>query len=183
MQENQFKKIIYTLSIVIPIVVVFLFSFHLEGYDTTFLPPIYATTNGITALVLIGALVAIKNKNIKLHQKLIKVALGLSVLFLALYVARHITSSEIIFGDLDGDGLLDDNEKSVLGVSRFVYYFILITHIALSVIVIPLVLFAFMRGTLNQIQKHKKIVRFAFPVWLYVAITGVIVYLMIYPYY
>lgn len=183
MQENTFKKIIYTLSIVVPLVVVLLFKLDIEGYNTNFLPPIYATTNGITAILLLAALWAIKNKNVELHKKLIQVSLGLSLLFLALYVTRHITSSEILYGDSNFNGILEDSEKSAVGWYRTLYLTILITHIAFSVVVIPFVLFAYMRGILNQIEKHKKIVRFAFPIWLYVAITGVLVYLMISPYY
>jgi putative membrane protein len=183
MKENVFKKIIYSLSIVIPLVVVFLFRIKIEGYDTTFLPAIYATTNGITAILLISALWAIKNKNVKLHESLVTICLVLSLLFLILYVIRHITSSEVVFGDLNRDGILSSDERSLIGWERYVYYFILITHISLSVIVIPLVLFSYMRGKLGQIDLHKKIVKWSFPVWLYVSITGVLVYVMISNYY
>jgi len=183
LQETTFKKLILALSIVIPVVVVILFEVQIEGYNTNFLPPIYATTNALTAIFLVSALIAIKNKNIELHERLIKICIGLSVVFLVLYVARHITSSEVKYGDIDHDGILSDFEKGEVGSIRYAYYFLLITHIALSVVVIPFVLFAFMRGILNQVEKHKKIVRFAFPIWLYVAVTGVIVYLMISPYY
>lgn len=183
-KEAQFKKIIYALSAIIPLVVVLLFRVDLgAGINTDFLPPIYATTNGLTAILLIIALWAIKQKNIALHERIIKICIGLSVLFLVLYVVRHMTSSETVFGDTDGDGILSDIERGALGSTRYIYYFILVTHIALSVVVIPLVLLAYMRGMLRQIEKHKKMVRFAFPIWLYVAVTGVVVYLMIAPYY
>ena len=183
LKETTFKKIILALSIVIPLVVVILFEIKIDGYDTNFLPAIYASTNALTAVFLVLALIAIKNKNIKLHERLIKICIGLSVVFLVLYVARHITSSEVKFGDIDKDGILSDFEKGEVGAMRYLYYVLLITHIAFSVIVIPFVLYAFMRGILNQVEKHKKIVRFAFPIWLYVAVSGVIVYLMISPYY
>lgn len=183
-KEAQFKKIIYALSAIIPLVVVLLFRVDLgAGINTDFLPPIYATTNGLTAILLIIALWAIKQKNIALHERIIKICIGLSVLFLVLYVVRHMTSSETVFGDTDGDGILSDIERGALGSTRYIYYFILVTHIALSVVVIPMVLLAYMRGMLRQIEKHKKMVRFAFPIWLYVAVTGVVVYLMIAPYY
>jgi putative membrane protein len=183
MTETTFKRIIYVLSALIPLVVILLFQINLEGYDTRILPPIYASTNAITAVLLLVALFAIKQKNIVLHKNIIKVCLGLSVLFLLLYVVRHITSSEVKFGDLNHDNILDDTEKATVGSLRYFYYALLISHIGLSVVVIPFVLFAYMRGILNQVEKHKKIVRFAFPIWLYVSATGAIVYWMIAPYY
>ncbi|MCK9480669.1 MAG: DUF420 domain-containing protein [Bacteroidia bacterium] len=183
MRESSFKRIIIILSIILPIAVLMLFRIKLEGYDTRFLPPIYATTNAITAMLLIAALVAIKRKNIALHERLIKICLGLSVMFIVLYAIRHMTASEVRFGDINGNGTLSDSELMNVGALRYVYYFLLISHILLSVIVIPLVLFAFMRGMLKQIEKHKKIVRYAFPVWLYVAVSGALVYLLISPYY
>lgn len=135
----------------------------------TFLPPIYASINGLTATLLIAALIAIKNKRIFLHESLMKTAISCSVVFLLMYIAYHITSDPTPYG---GKGTL-----------KFIYYFILITHIVLSVAVIPLVLYSYIRAYLEDYKAHKKIVKYAYPVWLYVAITGVIVYLMISPYY
>ena len=134
-----------------------------------FLPPIYATTNGITAILLIFAVIAIKNGNRKLHERLIKICIALSLLFLVLYIAYHITTDPTSFG---GEGLI-----------KYVYYFILITHILLSITVIPFVLFSYIRAITSDFVKHKKIAKITFPIWLYVAVTGVIVYLMIAPYY
>jgi putative membrane protein len=133
------------------------------------LPPIYATINAITALVLILALWAIKNKNRKLHEGLMKFAILLSVSFLIMYIAYHMTSDSTKFG---GEGAV-----------KYVYYFILITHILLSVIVIPFVLITYVRAISQNFERHKKIARITFPLWLYVAISGVVVYLMISPYY
>lgn len=134
-----------------------------------FLPPIYATTNGITAILLIFAVIAIKNGNRKLHETLIKICIALSLLFLVLYIAYHITTDPTSFG---GEGLI-----------KYVYYFILITHILLSITVIPFVLFSYIRAITSDFVKHKKIAKITFPIWLYVAVTGVVVYLMIAPYY
>ena len=134
-----------------------------------FLPPIYATTNGITAILLIFAVIAIKNGNRKLHERLIKICIALSLLFLVLYIAYHITTDPTSFG---GEGLI-----------KYVYYFILITHILLSITVIPFVLFSNIREITGDFVKHKKIAKIKFPIWLYVAVTGFIVYLMIAPYY
>ncbi len=160
---------IIALSIIIPLAVAALFGVKIEGYDFSFLPPIYATINGITAVVLIMAVVAIKNNKRVLHERLMKGCIGLSALFLILYIAYHITSESTSFG---GEGNI-----------KYVYFFILITHIVLSIAVIPLVLFTFVRALSEQFDKHKKLAKITFPIWLYVAITGVIVYLMISPYY
>ena len=181
--ERNFKRLILVLSIVIPVVVALLFEVKIEGYNTDFLPSIYSAINAFTAILLIFALLAIKKKNIQLHERIIKFCIGLSVVFLVLYIARHTTSSEMKFGDLDKDGILSAAESAKVGAIKYFYYFILISHIILSIVVIPLVLFAYMRGILEQVEKHKKIVRIAFPLWLYVAISGVVVYFMISPYY
>jgi putative membrane protein len=133
------------------------------------LPPIYATINGLTALVLILAVIAIKKQNRKLHERLMITAISLSVAFLVMYVAYHMTSDSTKFG---GDGMV-----------KYVYYFILITHILLSIIIIPFVLITYVRAISNNFERHKKIARITFPMWLYVAVTGVIVYMMIAPYY
>lgn len=172
--EKKYTIWIWVLSIAIPLVVAVLFSVNLHdlGYDVkplSFLPPIYATINGITAVLLIMAVQAIKKGNQTLHERLIKVCIGCSVAFLAMYVAYHMTSVETKFG---GEGAL-----------RFVYFFILITHILLSIIIIPFVLVTFVRGISGSYQRHKKLARITYPMWLYVAVTGVIVYLMIAPYY
>lgn len=172
--EKKYNKWIIVLSIAIPLVVALLFGVNLKklGYDVeplSFLPPIYATINGITAIVLIAAVLAIKKGKRKLHEYLMKFAISLSILFLAMYVAYHMTSESTKFG---GEG----------GI-RYVYYFILITHICLSVIVIPFVLVTYVRALAQRFDQHKKIARITFPLWLYVAVTGVVVYLMISPYY
>jgi putative membrane protein len=133
------------------------------------LPPIYATINGITALLLITALWAIKNKRIALHETLMKVSIFLSLLFLVMYVAYHMTSDSTPYG---GEGFI-----------RYVYFFILITHIVLSICIIPMVLITYVRAISKHFGAHKKIARITFPIWLYIAITGVVVYLMIAPYY
>ncbi|MBY0543848.1 MAG: DUF420 domain-containing protein, partial [Sphingobacteriaceae bacterium] len=155
-------------------VVALLFGVNLRklGYDVkplSFLPPIYASINGLTAIVLVVAVMAIKNGKRSLHENLMKFAIALSVLFLGMYVAYHMTSDSTKFG---GEGAI-----------KYIYYFILITHISLSVIIIPLVLVTFVRALSQRFDQHKKIARITFPIWLYVAVTGVIVYLMISPYY
>ena len=172
--ETKYNKLIVVLSVAIPLVVALLFGVNLRklGYDVqplSFLPPIYATINGLTAVVLVAAVIAIKNGNRKLHENLMKVAIGCSVAFLAMYVAYHMTSDSTKFGE---DGMI-----------KYVYFFILISHILLSIIIIPLVLITYVKALAQRFDKHKKIAKITFPIWLYVAVTGVIVYLMISPYY
>ena len=135
----------------------------------TFLPPIYAVINGLTAILLVVAVYYIKNGKRKIHESLIKVCIALSLMFLVMYIAYHMTTDPTSFG---GKGII-----------AYMYYFILITHILLSVIVIPLVLTSYSRAVQSNFNLHKKIAKVTFPIWLYVAVTGVIVYLMISPYY
>jgi putative membrane protein len=173
-KEKKYNKWIVVLSVVIPVAVAALFGINLRklGFDVeplTMLPPIYAGINGLTALVLIVAVIAIKNKNRKLHENLMKFAIALSVMFLVMYVAYHMTSDSTEFG---GEGAI-----------KYIYYFILITHILLSVVIIPFVLITYVRAITNNIERHKKIAKITFPLWLYVAVTGVVVYFMISPYY
>ncbi|PWA06800.1 DUF420 domain-containing protein [Flavobacterium psychrotolerans] len=172
--EQKFSKYIVTLSIAIPLAVAVLFSVRLKDFGfnlepLSFLPPIYATINGITAIVLVAAVMAIKNGNRKLHERLMTSAIALSVVFLVMYVAYHMTAEATKFG---GEGTI-----------RYVYFGLLISHILLSIIVIPLVLITYVRALAERFDRHKKIAKITFPIWLYVAITGVVVYLMIAPYY
>ena len=172
--EKKFNKFIITVSILIPVVVAILFGVKLKdfGYNVeplSFLPPIYATVNGITAVVLVAAVRAIKKGNRKLHERLMTTAIALSVTFLVMYVAYHMTADSTKFG---GEGTI-----------RYVYFFLLISHILLSIAIIPLVLFTYVRALAEHFDRHKKLAKITFPIWLYVAVTGVIVYLMISPYY
>ncbi|SFB83073.1 putative membrane protein [Parapedobacter composti] len=172
--EKKYNKWIVILSVAIPVVVAILFRVNLRdlGYDVkplTFLPPIYATINGITAVLLVWAVAAIRRGNQRLHEMLVRICIGCSVAFLTMYVAYHMTSESTSYG---GEGWL-----------RYVYFFILITHILLSIVIIPFVLITYVRGLAGNFVKHRKIAKITFPLWLYVAVTGVIVYLMISPYY
>ncbi|MFD0761805.1 DUF420 domain-containing protein [Lutibacter aestuarii] len=166
---KKYNKWIVTLSIAIPLVVAILFRVKIDATLPIFLPPIYATLNAFTAVILIIAFWAIKNKKVVLHEKLMKTAILFSVLFLVMYVAYHMTSESTKF---EGEGAL-----------KIFYFIILISHIVLSIAVIPFVLITYVRAITNNIELHKKIARITFPLWLYVAITGVLVYLMISPYY
>ena len=186
--EKKFSKFIIVVSIAIPVVVAILFGVKLKdfGYNVqplSFLPPIYATVNAITALVLILGVRAIKNGNQKLHERLMTFAICLSVAFLVMYVAYHMTADSVVYGDANRDGVRSDAEAAAVGATRFVYLFILLTHIVLSIIIIPMVLVTYVRALAERFDRHRKLARITFPIWLYVAITGVVVYLMISPYY
>ena len=172
--ETKYNKLIIALSIIIPLAVAVLFGVNLRklGYDVeplSFLPPIYATINGFTAILLVAAVISIKKGNRKLHERLMKLAIACSVAFLVMYVAYHMTADSTKFG---GEGII-----------KYVYYFVLITHIVLSIVIIPMVLITYVKALAKRFDKHKKIAKITFPIWLYVAITGVLVYLMISPYY
>jgi len=168
--EKKYNKLIVALSVAIPLVVAALFGIKIPNVEPlTFLPSIYASINAFTAVILVIAFWAITNKKIKLHQRLMQTAIICSVLFLVMYVAYHMTSDSTKYG---GEGVL-----------KYVYYTILITHIVLSVIVIPFVLITYVRAMTQNFVMHKKIARITFPIWLYVAVSGVLVYIMISPYY
>lgn len=170
MNETRLNRLINVLSILIPLVVAALFGIKIPGVEPlTFLPPIYAGINGLTAILLLAAVWAIKNQKRDLHQNLMTTCVILSGLFLLMYVAYHMTSESTPYG---GEGIL-----------RPVYFFILISHILLSIVIIPLVLKTYLRAYLGKFEKHRKLARITFPIWFYVAVTGVIIYLMISPYY
>ena len=192
-KNSIYDILIWVVSILVPVVVALLlftkweydqlvFDMRIPNYDPvtlmddlpiakplTFLPPIYATINGLTAVLLVIAVYYIKNGKRKIHENLIKVCIALSLSFLVMYIAYHITTDPTPFG---GSGLVS-----------YIYFFILITHILLSIVVIPMVLVSYSRAFQSKFASHKKIAKVTFPVWLYVAVTGVIVYLMISPYY
>ena len=162
------KIAIYAAAVAIPLVVALLFKVKIEGVTYLhFLPALYAKINAITAVFLIIALYAIKQKNIEIHRKYIRRCLVLSILFLACYVAYHMTNDNTAYKGEYGN----------------VYYPLLISHIILSVAVVPIVLFTYLFAWQGDFIKHKKWTRFAWPIWFYVSVTGVIVYWMISPYY
>jgi putative membrane protein len=170
MQDTKkYNRLITILSIAIPLVVALLFGVKIDLDLPVFLPPVYAGINAITSILLIAAFWAVKNKKIELHETLVKSCMALSALFLVLYVLYHMTSDSTSYG---GQGAM-----------RWVYFFVLISHILLSIVVIPFVLVTFVRGLTRDVERHKKIARIRFPIWLYVTISGVLVYAMISPYY
>lgn len=167
--ESRYRKLIILLSVIIPLAVAALFRIKIEGYNFTFLPPIYASINGLTAILLVLAVIAIKKGRRKLHERIMKTCIALSVSFLLMYVLYHMTSESTAYG---GEGAL-----------RYFYFFVLASHILLSIAVIPFVLFTYVKAISGNFIGHKALAKYTFPLWLYVAVTGVIVYLMISPYY
>jgi putative membrane protein len=139
--------------------------------------------NSLVAILLIAALLSVKRKDYKMHRRLMFAALILSIFFLVFYIAHHLLAGEAKFGDLNKDGLLSEAEKLQAGSTRYIYYFILGTHILLAGIIMPFILFTTYRALTADWQAHKKLARYTWPLWLYVAITGPIVYLFISPYY
>lgn len=169
-KERKFNRIITIISILVPLVVAVLFGVKVPNSEPLkFLPPIYASINGLTAVLLIYAVWAIKNGKRVLHQNIMSACILLSILFLLMYIAYHMTADSTSYGGV--------------GIIKYVYYFILISHIILSIVIIPLVLKTYARAYLKDFERHRQLARFTFPIWLYVALTGVVVYLMISPYY
>jgi len=193
MNQKKYNKLITAVSVLIPLVVALLLFLKWDADKLVFdlrapnsepitlienlpvakplmsLPPIYSSTNAVTALLLVFAYIAIRRKKVKLHESLMKVSIALSLSFLVMYIAYHITTDPTPFG---GEGPI-----------KYIYYFILISHILLSIGIIPLVLISYARAISKQFQNHKRIARITFPIWLYITVTGVIIYVMISPYY
>ncbi len=185
--DKKYLWIIGVLSVAIPVVVALLIAVPQTGklgdLDVSFLPHLNAILNSATTLCLVAGFIAIKSNNEGLHRTFMMSAVSLSALFLVSYVIYHFQGSQTIFGDLDHNGILSDAERAEAGFARTLYLIILLTHIVLAVIVVPLVLLAIYFALSGQRQKHRNIVRYTFPVWTYVAVTGVVVYFMISPFY
>lgn len=154
-----------------------------DGWDLSFLPPFHATVNALTAVVLLAAFYFIRRKNIRAHRRSIYLALGLSVLFLLSYVAYHFTTPETLYGDLNRDGSLSADELAAVGSTRSWYLALLLSHIVLAALIFPFILFTFIRAYTGQYERHRRMARWVFPVWLYVAVTGPVAYYMLMPYY
>jgi putative membrane protein len=153
------------------------------GFDVHVFAKINAVINSIVFVLLLFALIAVKSKKYILHRNIMLTAMSLSVLFLISYICHHLLAGETRFGDINHDGIVSELEKAAVGNSRMIYYIILGTHIPLAGIILPFILFSAYRALTGEFDKHKKLVRITWPVWFYVAVTGVVVYWMISPYY
>ncbi len=187
MKEKNLTVPIIILSIAIPLAVAFLImvpSVKIDpGFNTRSLPLFHAMLNATTAILLLASLYFIRNKKRKAHKRANLTAVTLSTIFLVSYVIYHASNPSVRFGDLDHNGILSDQEKQAAGSMRYVYYFVLSSHIILSGVIVPLVLFTLQRAFQEKFDRHRKIARITWPVWFYVAVSGVAVYLMINPYY
>jgi putative membrane protein len=184
--DKKARLLIYTLSFVVFAAVVFLSKYKLDvdlGFDVHVFAKANAVINSMVAVLLLAGLFSAKQKKYELHKKIMLTAISLSVLFLLSYIAHHLLAGDTKYGDLNHDGIVSLDEKALAGNLRMIYYFILITHIPLAAIILPFILFTAYRALTGEYDKHKKLVRITWPVWFYVAVTGVVVYLMISPYY
>lgn len=185
--QKQLKTIIILISVVVPLLVGLLmvlpYKFSLPKEFVYTLPMLNAVINSLTSVLLVLAVVFIKQGKVVLHKQTMLAAVGLGALFLVFYVLYHASAPSTKFGDTNGDMVVDAVEKAAIAGTSGFYYFILITHIVLAAVVLPFVLMAVYFGLTGKLPNHKKVVRWAFPVWLYVSVTGVVVYLMISPFY
>ena len=184
--DRKAKLLIWIVSIVVFAAVAFLSKFKLN-ISLGFNPHIFATANAVintmVALLLLAGLTAVKQQKYQLHKTIMLTAIVLSVLFLVSYIGHHLLAGDTRYGDTNHDGIVSEAEKLQAGGLRTFYYLLLITHIPLAAIILPFILFTAYRALIGEYEQHKKLVRVTWPVWFYVAISGVIVYLMISPYY
>jgi putative membrane protein len=184
--DRKAKLFIYTVSAIVFTAVVVLSRVKLTvnlGFDVHLFAMTNAIINTAVAVILVLALLAVKQKKFALHKNLMLFAIILSVFFLLSYICHHLFAGETKFGDLNGDGVLHPDEALEAGSMRMVYYFVLFTHIPLAGIILPFILFTAYRALIGEYEQHKKLTRITWPIWFYVAVTGVIVYIMISPYY
>ncbi len=184
--EKKARVLILSVSAIVFAAVALLSRYKLNlqlGFNVHVFAIANAIINSMVTLLLIAGLVAAKQKKYLLHKRIMLTAIVLSVLFLVSYIAHHLLAGETKFGDLNHDGILSDDEKLQVGGLRIVYYIILATHIPLAVIILPFILFTAYRSLTGDYEKHKKLARITWPIWFYVAITGVLIYIWISPYY
>jgi putative membrane protein len=186
--DKKARTLIIVFSIIVFVVVSILGKYNLAGkvdlpFDVHLFAKANAVINATVAVLLIAGLLTVKKGNYSLHKKIMLLAMLLSVLFLVSYICHHLFAGEAIYGETDGIKGLSDAERAAAGSMRTLYLFILATHIPLAGLALPFILFAAYRALTGDYEKHKKMARIIWPVWLYVAITGVIVYIMISPYY
>lgn len=184
--DSKAKVLIWTVSIIVFVAVVILSKVKLL-LDLPFNVHVFATINAVinsmVAVLLVAGLITAKSKNYAVHKKIMLSAIILSVLFLVSYICHHLLAGETKYGDLNHDGVLSINETAMAGSARIFYYILLLTHIPLAAIILPFILFTAYRALTGEYDKHRKLVRITWPVWFFVAVSGVVVYLMISPYY
>lgn len=176
--------VLFSIVIFVAVSILGRVTLHVDlGFDPHIFAKANAIINSVVAMLLLCGLIAVKTKHYLLHKRIMLTSIFLSVLFLISYICHHLFAGEARFGDANHDGMLSETEKANAGSARIIYYFILGTHIPLAGIVLPFILFTAYRALIGEFGKHKRLVRITWPVWFYVAVTGVIVYVMISPYY
>lgn len=184
--DSKARWIIWVISAIIFLVIASLTRIKIDwhpGFDPHLFALINAIVNSGVAVTLVAALLAVKSKNYRLHKNLMLLAIGLSVIFLMSYVAHHILTGDTKFGDVNGDDIVSAEEKAAVGSSRYFYYTLLLTHIPLAAVILPFILFTSYRALSGKYHAHKKLARYTWPIWFYVAVSGVVIYVMISPYY
>ncbi len=184
--DQKAKLFIWTVSIVVFVAVALMSRYHIEvqlPFNVHVFATINAIINSLVAILLVAGLVTVKSKKYLLHKKIMLTTITLSVLFLVSYICHHIMAGETKYGDIDHDGILSLNEKMGAGSVRLVYYLLLGLHIPLAAIILPFILFTAYRALTGDYEKHKKLARITWPIWFFVAISGVLVYWMISPFY
>ena len=184
--DKQARILIGIFSFVVFAVIVLLGKIKLNihtGFDVHVFAKVNAIVNTCVAILLIAALIQVKAKNYATHKRLMYAAMILSIVFLVSYIAHHLLAGDTLFGDINKDGIVSADEKTTVGFARLIYFIILATHILLAAVILPFILFTAYRGLTGEYAQHKKIAKYTWPLWLYVAVTGPIVYLMISPYY
>ena len=184
--DKKARILIFVFSAVVFAAVVLLSRTHLQvdlRFDVHLFAKANAIINSCVAILLVIALIAVKSKKYTLHRNLMMTAMLLSILFLVSYICHHLFAGETRFGDVNHDGIVSDMEKAAVGSTRMIYYILLGTHIPLAGIILPFILFSAYRALTGEFDKHKKLTRITWPIWFYVAVTGVVVYWMISPYY
>ncbi|GAB4141752.1 MAG: hypothetical protein Fur0041_16960 [Bacteroidia bacterium] len=184
--DNKARLLIGVFSFVVFAAVVILGKVKLEldlGFNVHIFAAINAVINATVAVLLVWALVAVKQRKYVLHKKVMMGSMILSIAFLVSYILHHLLSGDTIFGDTDHNGILDEAEKAAVGATRIIYLLILLTHIFLAAIILPFILFTAYRGMTAEFPKHRKLAKITWPIWFYVSLTGPVVYLFISPYY
>ena len=184
--DKKANIFIWAVSAVVFVAVVILHEIKIEvnlDFNKHIFAQLNAIINGTVALLLILGLFLVKSKKFMAHKRVMNLSIILSVLFLLSYIAHHLLAGNTVYGDSNFDGQLSDLEISKIGNSLLIYRLILISHILLAGLSLPFILYSAYRASIAEFAKHKKLVRYVYPVWLYVAVTGVVVYFMIEPYY
>jgi putative membrane protein len=184
--DKKAGRLIITFSVIVFAAVVLLTKVKWEvdpGFDIHIFALLNSLINSVVAVLLLLALLAVKKKRYEVHKKLMLTAMLLSILFLLSYICHHLLAGDTRFGDINHDGILSEAEKTAAGSLRIIYYIILGTHIPLAGLILPFILFTAYRALIGEYPAHKKLARITWPVWFYVAVTGVIVYVLISPYY